>query len=147
MARFEDGELSLHRELLSRSTGNDTFASDADQPPQTPTLWKKSPDSIANFIENKRIDGIKERQENEDAAKDLNTMWDSNSTLTPCVDDNYCNFTNEFFALVPQPSMQIPVNPVLPQSIAVDGKRVYLGCLLNSAVYFFFDGYFRGISF
>ena len=74
-------------------------------------------------------------------------MWDSNSTLTPCVDDNYCNFTNEFFALVPQPSMQIPVNPVLPQSIAVDGKRVYLGCLLNSAVYFFFDGYFRGISF
>ena len=137
----------MHRELLSRSTGNDTFASEADQPPQTPTLWKKSPDSIANFIENKRIDGIKERQENEDAAKDLNTMWDSNSTLTPCVDDYYSNFTSEFFTLVPQPSMHIPVNPVLPQSIAVDGKRVYLGCLLNSAVYFFFDGYFRGISF
>ena len=146
VAPLEDGEyvqLSLLKQSFNRSSGNDTFMSEPNEPPLTPTLWKKSEGSIANYIESKRIDGIKERQENEEAVKDLNTMWDS--TLTAQVNDSYCNLTNEFFTFVAQPSIHIPLSPVLPQSIAVDGNCVYLGCVINSAVYFFHDGYFRGI--
>lgn len=148
LTKVEDGTFSLHKSLLNRSNGhNDTnteiLLGDLDNPPQSPSLWKKSPDSIANYIENKRIEGLKEREENEAAARDLNDIWDS-SLKESWNNTSQCNFGNERYAFISQPSIHIPINPSLPQSIAVDGKRIFVGDVFNSAVYFFFDTNFRG---
>ena len=145
LTKVGDGTFSLHKSLLNRSNGYDdtNILGDLDNPPQSPSLWKKSPDSIANYIENKRIEGMKEREENEAAARDLNEIWDS-SLKTPWSSTSQCNFGNERYVFISQPSICIPINPSLPQSIAVDGKRIFVSDVFNSAVYFFFDGNFRG---
>ena len=145
LTKVGDGTFSLHKSLLNRSNGHDdtNILGDLDNPPQSPSLWKKSPDSIANYIENKRIEGMKEREENEAAARDLNEIWDS-SLKTSWSSTSQCNFGNERYVFISQPSIHIPINPSLPQSIAVDGKRIFVSDVFNSAVYFFFDGNFRG---
>ena len=101
---------------------------------------------------NKRADGLKEREENEVAAKDLNNMWESQicSMQIPWKDSIFPDFSSECYNFLRQAGHQIPLDPtvsqsiVLPQSIAVDGKRIYVSDVINSVVYFFFDGNFEG---
>ena len=110
-------------------------------------------DSIAAYMANKRADGLKEREENEAAAKDLNNMWESLSVASmqiPWKDSVLPDFSSECYNFLRQAGLQIPLDPtvsqsvVLPQSIAVDGKRIYVSDVINNVVYFFFDGNFEG---
>ena len=173
---MEDGTFALHKSISNRSVENtfdqNNLSIESLNPPQSPSLWKKSPgitwpfiylrlfrnmsfdflvDSIAAHIATKQVDGKKEREENEAAAKDLNNMWESLSASeqSPWHESYLPDFGNECYNFLRQAGLQIPIDPtsksiILPQSIAVDEKRVYVTDVINSVVYFFFDGNFKG---
>ena len=73
-------------------------------------------------------------------------MWDSlnvSAQMPWNISNNPC-FGSERYSFITRDGIQIPVNPAMPQSIAVDGKRIFVSDVFNSVIYFFFDGNFRG---